>query len=144
MDGRLFLNLMRALIPRWNFFDQVGHCFRLEVRGEASGPWHRISFLQKRRPLGLFFNPETNLALLQVGLLEHFVFDIQALANTGAQVEVQKIEALTTYRLLRDLVIFKMHESSWPAKNFQFKIVAIKARIEEDLYVSNWLGQEKS
>ena len=67
------VDLLRALFPKWNFFDQVGHSIFLEYRGSESSSWQRVSFEVPRQNAGLFVNAEVNMKLAQIHVLEQFV-----------------------------------------------------------------------
>jgi hypothetical protein len=67
------MNQFRALFPKWSFFDRVASPYILEIKIQEE--WQHFQFDQKRTWYSLFVNPDLNLALAQVNLLEHFIQD---------------------------------------------------------------------
>ena len=115
------MNLIRALFPKWNFFDQVGHHFQLQFRFEENSEWQKVSFDCDRPPLGLFFNPIGNLALAQNHILENFA------QNPDDNQLVQK--------LLR----FKLSEQKIQSGSVQYRVLALSEVQITEVYKSAWL-----
>ena len=130
---KVFLNLIRALFPQWNFFDRVAFTFELYFKLNTSESWQKINFDQKHTPLGLFANSKCNLSLAQFNTIEHFAIDVQEQA-TGS-----KITDLTTYHLLKSLLATKISEMGLTPTEFQFKVSAISPTEKIDLYISPWI-----
>lgn len=141
---KIFLSLIRALFPRWNFFDRVGHHLELEFKTPESSSWERIYFEQGRRPLGLFVNPEVNLALAQVNVVEHFISDLTDLQEGDRQISEADIHSLTTFQMLRSLLRMKLQEHNQNPGRLQFKILACSPRERSDVYVSEWISLGES
>jgi hypothetical protein len=135
----IFINLIRALFPRWNFFDRVGHHFEIEIKIKDSSVWQKISFEQERRSFSLFVNPMMNLALAQVNIIEHFVSDLGDLQKVRAEIESREIQALTTFKMLLALLQVKMKDFEIGPAAFQFKILACSPSEKSDVYISDWI-----
>ena len=120
------MNLFRALFPYWSFFDRVRFSYELRFREQGSENWEIISFNEKRRLLGLFFNPNINITMAQVNIIEHFVRDIHERQGS--------VEEFTTYKMLRSLVKFKINKSG----TIQFKITAVGHAETTDVFLSDW------
>ncbi|XGC80635.1 hypothetical protein ACES2L_15010 [Bdellovibrio bacteriovorus] len=124
------INLIRVLFPNWNFFNQVAYEFNLWVLAPGATDWTLLSFDQKRKVLGVFVNPEVNLALAKLNLLEHFAQDLQSdLAD-------EDVTQLTTYRMVKSLVTEKLIELKIDPKA-RFKLVANNPSETLDLFVSD-------
>lgn len=125
-----FINLVRVLFPNWNFFNQVAYEFSLWVLAPGATDWIQLPFGQKRRILGVFVNPEVNLALAELNLLEHFAQDLQSdLAD-------EDVTELTTYKMVRSLVTEKLTELKIDHRA-KFKLVAKSPSETLDLFVSD-------
>lgn len=125
------IQLFRALFPRWDFFDKIGHRFDLEFKTEGSNSWNDIEFSQKRTPLGFFLNPETNLAMAQVNIIEHFVSDLQDSPQEDPQ-------NFTSYKLLSALVKQKLTAYEFNSTSVQFRVIARKNELKEAIFYSNF------
>ena len=139
-----FLNLIRALFPRWSFFDRIGHHFELEFKVQNSRDWQKISFDQDRKAFSLFVNPAVNLAMAQVNIIEHFMGEISDLQRINSEVDSKDVQDLTTFRLLRSLIEVKLEAFEIPAGPFQFKILACSPEEKLDVYISDWLSGSPS
>lgn len=109
-----FLQNFKALLPSWKFFDRVGIIPIFSTRRD-SGEW--LSWEPKfDRPFGtLFFNPEGNLTLAKVSLLERVV------AELSEQQKPEDFVHSVSYALLREWAQLEAsHEG--PSKTFQFKV----------------------
>lgn len=128
---KIFLNLIRALFPKWNFFDRVAYTFELHYKLKSSKSWQKIKFEQNYSPLGLFINEKYNLSLAQFNIVEHFASDVQDPHFTeSAAVE------LPTYKLLNSLLAVKISELGITESELQFKIVAVSSKENINLYTS--------
>ncbi|MBC7538392.1 MAG: hypothetical protein H7281_06200 [Bacteriovorax sp.] len=136
---KIFVNLIRAMFPNWNFFDRIAYGFELEFKVKNSYKWERISFDQKRLPLGLFISPNCSMALAQVNILEHFARDIQELQAIKTEIHSKDLEDLTTFKMLRSILRVKLNESGFEDKVIQFKIVACDQVEKIDVYISDWI-----
>lgn len=119
------INLIRAVFPHWNFFDRISHSFELEFKTAISHQWQRISFDQKREIFSLFINPNCNMVLAQMNIIEHFVSDLQDSKDNK-----------TSYKLLTSLVRVKVNELGIKDQKIQFKIVSVMENKMDDLFVS--------
>ena len=132
---KISMQLFTALFPRWNFFDQVGYQFKLEVKFTNEEQWKQIDFTQKRSVFGIFVNSKLNIALSQIHILEKFVQELQA--NDLAYVEQH-----TGYKMLCSLVRFKTEDHSLESRSFQFRILAFTAAEEVSIYTSPVIQRE--
>lgn len=135
----IFLNLIRALFPKWSFFDQVAFGFELEFKVPDSTQWEPISFKAERSFFNLFSNPHGNLAMLQGNILEHFVQDIQRLQSVSPTLDSKEVQALTTFKMLTALLVTKLKEYGLDSPTVQFKIVARSSDTVLDFYFSDWI-----
>jgi hypothetical protein len=122
----MFLQLIRALFPRWNFFDRVGHRLELAYRLQGEDGWHAIPFSHRRTPWNLFFNPTGGMRLAEISLLENFAVD--------AQENPAGLESLSTYRMIRSLLKFYLNGQG----PLQFKVVAEGESGVHEIYISDW------
>ncbi len=130
-------NLIRVLFPRWAFFEKIGHRFDLEFKVTGSHDWNKIDFSQTRQPLSFFINPEANLAMAHVNIIEHFVSDLQDSPKTNPL-------ELRTYPLLSSLILEKVKLYEFDASSLQFRILARKGKEIEPLFYSNILKVKTS
>lgn len=140
----VFLSLIRALFPHWNFYDEVGFQFLLQFKVPDSNRWEVISFEQRRRVLSLLFNPECNLALAQINIIEHFARDIQELQAVNPLIHSKDVQKLTSFKMLKSLLRIKLKEYELNVATIQFKIVACSPRESLDLYISDWMTLEST
>jgi len=134
-----FLSLIRAMFPRWSFFDRVAHNYELQFKVQDALGWESVSFSQRRRALGLFVNPVHNLALAEVNILEHFVSDIHEMQGAQGLVESQKVTRLATFKMLRSLLGLKLTAYDLAPSSIQFKIVAVSEAARDDIFISDWI-----
>ncbi len=120
----------RALFPRWNFYDRIAHHFEIDYKLTKDSLWQPLSFSQPRKKLSFFYNPDCNLALAEISLIEQFVADFQ---------KSSQVTDLTTYRMLKSVVIHRLNLISSYDRPFQFKILACKPGERIDFYVSDWM-----
>ena len=141
---KTFLHLLRALFPKWSFFDQVAYKFEVEFKVAGSSNWIPITFFQTRQPLGLFLNPQVNMALAQVNIIEHFAHDIQLLQQRNDQIRSKDVHKLTSYKLLHSLLYVKLKEFDLDPRTIQFKIVARSPQETVDVFISDWVTFESA
>ena len=93
--------LLRAFFPNWQFFHGLGPAPRLWVRTQGpDGQWSdwRMHFPRKaRQPLQWLHNPDVNLTLSHLNLVEHLSSDIHDLPENG------DIRTHASYRLVTRL-----------------------------------------
>ena len=125
-DISLFLSLIRALFPHWNFFDRIAYSFYVQYRFGQENSWKKISFNQVRRFHHVFLNYETNLALAKISIIEHFARDIQELENReigmAPSVWAGRVEELTSFCLVRDVLREEIKKELASKKDFQFNL----------------------
>lgn len=121
---KIFLNLTRALFPRWDFYDRPGAQVHLEVKLLNSADWRRVSFAQKRRLFAVFVNPDYNMALAQISLIEQFVESLRELQMGGKKCLPEEVFRLSSYVMLCAVVRASVGDQA-----AQFRILA--ARGEE-------------
>lgn len=117
-----FLNQLRVLFPRWNFFDQLGHRFNLKYRTDEKTSWILIKFRSQWNLLNFFCNPTHNLTLAQISAIELFAQDTQNLSS---------------FQIIKSLV-----EEEAKSKSFQFMVEAQKDDAIIEIYKSAWLQKE--
>lgn len=123
----LFLSLIRAIFPRWDFFDRIAYHFDLEYETERDGSWERISFRRRFSLFHLFINTDLNEALAQMNLLDHFAHDVQSLDRP------EDATSLTSYKLVSSLVGAKAPAAVSPPR---FRLVAVSPTDRIVLFVS--------
>ncbi len=128
---QLFLSLIRALFPRWDFFDRIDYCFELQFKSGAVADWQKISFDQERKLRDLVFNPQCNLAMAQINILEHFAHDVQEFKNKDL-----KIKSLTSLKMTKSLLKIKLIELGIMSGSAQLRLVAIGPNEKVNLYTS--------
>jgi hypothetical protein len=135
---RLFLYLIRALIPRWNFFDHVNYQFELEFKIAEAQSWEKVTFHQKKDLFGLLVNPETNIDMAKINIIEHFAYDIQDIGARHSQLRFKDVQRLTSFKLLKALLELKIQSFVISNRTIQFKIVAANLKERKDIYISDW------
>jgi hypothetical protein len=141
---KLFLTLIRALFPRWNFFDFVGFDFQVSFKIPDQNHWEILSFEVNRKSLGLMLNPECNLNLAKVNVIEHFAQDIQSLKLELKQISKQDLLRKASYLMLVEMVKVELSKFEIDPSAFQFKVTAIQDSEEIDLFFSDWISMVKS
>lgn len=142
MNVHIFANLLRALFPKWNFFDQIAYSIELEFKVPGANEWTPVSFRQTRQFLSLFLNTETNLALAHINILEHFAEDIQVLKAHDPMIHSSDVQRLTTFKMVKSLLQIKLQDFELPSQTVQFKVLARNPDDVVDLYVSDWIQLE--
>lgn len=118
------MNLVRALFPKWDFFDQVGHSLFLEYRCSESDPWKRLVFSAKRFSLGIFFNANMNMNLASIHILEQFAM------NPSNE---------SSFKMLRGLLKYQLEEINFRYNKVQFQVVAIQSDETQIIFQSDWM-----
>jgi hypothetical protein len=102
------VQLLRAFVPSWRFFEDVGDALTLEMRVGADeatlGPWQPAWARPRRRARMLLVGSEVNLLLAWSSLLQQLHAEL-------AEVDPAHPERLTAtapYRLVRDLVRYRL------------------------------------
>lgn len=114
------MDLLRALFPKWSFFDQVGHSIFLEYRGSEDSSWQRVRFETSRKKMGLFVNSEVNFTLAQIHILEQFA---------------QNPENESSLCLVQSL----LKEKITNLNKVQFRLVVLMDEHLNIVYQSGWL-----
>lgn len=126
---------MRVIFPRWNFFDRVGYQLILEVKQVGTKGWLPIAFNAARTMGGLFVNPEVTRMHAEMSLIENFTQDVQRLVDPEGNVDSKRVQALTSFKMVRALVMNRLMVTS-PA-DVQFRISAKAGEESVVLYVSD-------
>ncbi len=122
-----FINQIRVLFPRWNFFDQLGHRFQLKYKTSENKNWNLVSFSSERKLLNFFCNADHNLTLAQISAIELFAQDLQ-------KHDHELIPNLESFKIIKSLV-----DVTSEAEKFQFRIEAYTDQESVVLYTSTWL-----
>ncbi|MCW8133848.1 MAG: hypothetical protein KIS92_26105 [Planctomycetota bacterium] len=143
-----FLQLFRAWIPSWRFFETLSEQPVLYYRTSAHaagelGAWRVGLRRPPRRWDALFQNAEGNLHLACYALLDQLEDDIQTAGARGPEA-LAAVPASPSYRLVENLVRFLLRErNELPGGGrFQFKVCrlpadgAAGAEAPEDIVVS--------
>lgn len=139
---KTFLNLVRALFPHWNFFDRIASHFELSFKIPGSTEWSLISFDEERKIFGLLVNPQCNLSLAHVNIIEHFAADIQQLQQFKSGLHSKDVQKLSTFKMICSLLRLKLSDYSLKTNSVQFKISAVSPSEEVVIYISDWLPME--
>lgn len=133
-----WLFLLRAFFPNWKFFDIVGHVPQLRARSaraDAEGElawsdWRLLYPRRRRRWTHLFHNPDTNLALGQQNLVDHFWSDLYDLPDGDDP------RRLVTYAMMERLVRAELdrHHPGYSHWQFELRMVLDGPDAERDAY----------
>lgn len=128
------LDILRVLLPSWQFFDDVAGSPTLLIRcgakdGELS-PWQTVSLASPRKTGSLFIHPRGNLALAHHTLLEHLLSDVAELDDRlDADAAADAVPLLVSYRLVTRLARAQLATQGElfgpphaPQRRFQFKL----------------------
>lgn len=88
-------------------------------------------------------NPECNLVLAKVNVVEHFAEDIQMLTLESDQISQQDLQKKASYLMLVEIVKLELSKFEIYQSVFQFKVTAIKDSEEVDLFFSDWISLVK-
>lgn len=108
--------VLQAITPSWKFFEEVGHIPHLSIRiGDDWMEWQP----QYKRGFGEFFiNPQGNVELAKVTLLERFVEAIQEADELAPERLLMGLD----YKLVQALARDVLKEKSPMATTLQFRI----------------------
>lgn len=115
-----YVDLFRALFPKWNFFDQVGSHLFLEYRESEAGTWQRIDFTVPRKNMGIFLNAEVNMTLAKIHIIEQFAMNM---------------ENESSLKMLQSL----LKTATSLSEKVQFRLLAQTEEQNNVLYQSEWL-----
>ncbi len=113
------LFLLRSFLPNWRFYASPGPAPRLFIRtliDQTWSDWEIIFPRAKRRLRQFIFNPEINLTLTEMNLVDHLANDLNDCtdpADIGERVSYQMVERLVRQFLARPAASFT---------HFQFRI----------------------
>jgi hypothetical protein len=113
------LFLLRSFLPNWRFYAAPGPAPRLFVRTFADQNWSdwKIIFPHvERRLRHLIFNPEVNLRLTEMNLVDHLANDLNDCAHPS------DIGNKVSYHMVERLVRQALAPSAVPITHFQFRI----------------------
>jgi hypothetical protein len=136
-EVQTFLRLIRALFPRWDFFDSAGYRAVLQVRPVGAEEWQEVHFETERRPANLLFNPFTNFAHLQESLLQQLIGDVSEAAGKNGQIEASQLDDLASFRMVRALAREELIKRDFFSGPFQFRLLARTQHSETVLFVSH-------
>lgn len=122
------LQLLRALLPSWRFFDRVTQAPRLFVRN-TGGEWQPIA-TPPRRAWSWAFSPRGNLALADQSAVEHLVADVDEL-DPSLDHDAPAITGLVSYQL-----VARIARAHAPAGRWQWKVVVDREGEVSDYLVS--------
>lgn len=145
--NKQFLFLLRAFIPTWRFFEDIGDQPLLEARiqnqnGETT-QWETVIPKGNLKPNHFFWNPENNKLIAYQTTLTHLIFDLNEL------LENQNIETFSSFLVVKNITrenllitLAKGFEENGYANKFQFKI-SLKSDFSSkksklDLLISPW------
>jgi len=119
-----WLFLLRSFFPNWKFFHAVGYVPHLYARAAISLPegllqWTDWQHLYPRTPQSLwhlFYNPETNLALAQQNMVDHFWADLNDLP------ESKDPRLLVSYQMISHFVEAHLLEKFPDGTHHQFEL----------------------
>jgi hypothetical protein len=119
-----WLFLLRAFFPNWKFFHAVGHIPQLYARAATPDPsggavwqdWVLIYPRSARRWYHLLHNTETNLALAQQNLVDHFWADLYDLPEGGDP------RRLVTYAMVSRLAHQTLQSMHPAMQQYQFEL----------------------
>jgi hypothetical protein len=118
------LHLLRAFLPSWKFFEDIGSIpllfFRVAPKDRDLSSWLPCWVKPKRKLRALFLNPEGNFTLACESLLQQLMSDLQEMDEKN----LQKIEETPIYELIQNLVRFQIANqfSNTSHLQYQFKV----------------------
>ena len=123
MGSKTTLSLFRSLLPSWKFFDDVGYIPRLYYRfsfgGQGFGYWNEWTPRYDRTLFSFFVNPEGNLTLAYVTLLENLMLEIKDAESAEA------VSTSTSYRLVEEFVRQLIKDVQPRPMMFQFRLSVV-------------------
>lgn len=132
---------LKLFIPTWKFFDQLGTVSKIYYRildKSDSGAWMPVLEKPPRNLLNLFYNPEGNLYLACVALVDRLVFEI---GSSPESLSPEQTEKLESYLLVQNMVkVLLVPKTVKKELRFQFKIqVESELKLPEDFLISKEL-----
>jgi hypothetical protein len=117
------IHLFRVLFPTWRFFEDVGvvpQLWHRYIGDQSPEEWQLTLPPLKRNYFMLFFNPWGNVTLAYGSLLESLLTDINDLPSADSE----SVATLTSYKLVRRLVEFKITEgnNNVAGLKYQFRV----------------------
>lgn len=134
---KTFLSLIRALFPRWNFFDETGFNYEIHYLLPEHNTWKKIDFAHRQKFYHLFLNPTFNETLAEFNIVEHFARDIQ-------EHEHQEIatSSKTSFKLFLSLMKLKLKWIGKDPSRIQIKLLARNSSEMIVVYHSPWTSME--
>jgi hypothetical protein len=127
--------LIRALFPRWNFFDQISYRLVLEVKAAGSKGWTPVLFNASRTIGSLFTNPDVTRMHAEMSLLESFANDIQGAVGPDGKLNSARVQKMTSFMMVRSLVMSRLMAPS--TNSVQFRLSAQAGEESSVIYVSD-------
>jgi hypothetical protein len=124
------LFLLRSFLPNWRFYSAPGPAPRLFFRTMSGGKWSdwQIIFPRIRRKLHhLIFNPEVNLRLTEMNLVDHLANDLNDCTKPS------DIADKVSYHMVECLVRQNLAASNISCSHFQFRVCTELPFAEIDL-----------
>lgn len=90
----------------------------------------------------MLVNVDCNIKLAQINVIEHFARDVQELQVGNDLLCSQKVQELTSFKLLRSLIQMKLSEYLLESKTIQFQVLGSNYQEKVLIYVSDWLSLE--
>ena len=112
-----WLFFFRAFFPTWVFFTEAVGDILLEVQTPSG--WKRVIPPICRGPKNLFWNARNNMLHACNNSLHHLLTDV----NELEQDTTEAIEALPSYKIVKNVVEYFIKESGIPLKQFQFRLI---------------------
>ena len=113
---------LQLFIPTWKFFDQLGTVSKLYYRDlspDGAMIWLPVFEKPTRNFLNLFYNPEGNLYLACVALVDRLVIDV----GSKEPLPAEYVEKLESYLLVQNMVrVFLREKFQTQFLRVQFKI----------------------
>lgn len=138
----IFLSLIRALFPRWSFFDETGFYYEIYFLLPDNTDWRRLEFRHTPQKIyHIFANPQFNQMLANWNIVEHFCRDIQESENI-------ELSTCSSHKLLLTLLRIELKGYAKTHERVQFKILAFKSNAPEEntelvpIYKSPWVALE--
>lgn len=124
------MTLLRALLPSWRFFEDLGFAPELSYRivspagsKELEGPWQPCLEPPRRNWRSAAFNAQGNLRHACASLVEAVH---QLLEEVEGEESAGRVERSVVYELVENLVRYRLRELGTPSgAKFQFKIDSV-------------------
>lgn len=130
------IQLFRALVPSWRFFDSrldaLALYYRFGPDEDRLSPYHPALKPHGTRGWGsLFLNPHENLRLAACSAVEILIQE----AHQTLEAEVERIEQSVSYQIVLRIARQELRRSQQSSVNHP-KIIQFKITAEEDLLIS--------